>query len=288
MSAPPKHGDVDRVSWYHTIELPGGIVTPGEYDHRPIVAKVPLPVRLDGCRCLDVGTHDGFWAFEMERRGARDIVAIDVEDPEDLDWPEPRPLLSEELRALLAERKRAFEVARRSLGSRVERRYVSVYRLDSDEVGRFDFAFVGTLLHHLRDPIGALQAIRRVVDGCLVVAAVFSPWKTVLLPRTPVLELAQAGSSPFWEVPNIAGLYRQLEMGGWTVEEWGRPHLQPHGAGWQPAPWSWRGRTWRTLPRQAVLRKGALHITVVARPFRPSTAAAQVGQRATGKVPRPS
>jgi hypothetical protein len=26
-------------SWYHTVQFPGGIVTPGDYDHRPLVAQ---------------------------------------------------------------------------------------------------------------------------------------------------------------------------------------------------------------------------------------------------------
>lgn len=86
-----------------------------------------------------------------------------------------------------------------------------------------------------------------------------------LLPLTPVTELADFGNVPFWEIPNIAGLRRQLEMGGWTVERWGRPHLQPYGAGWRMPRFSWRGRTWRTLPRQVLLRAGALHVSVVAR-----------------------
>ena len=265
--AVPPFDPVDPASlvWYHTIELPGGVVTPGEYDHRRIVDRVGLPARLDGRRCLDVGTHDGFWAFEMERRGASAVVALDVADPEDLDWPEPRPPLSGDVRAFLAARKRAFGVAAAALGSRVEPRYESVYDLDPDTIGRFDFAFIGTLLHHLRDPIGALQAVRRVVDDQLVLVAVFSPWKTVLLPLTPVTELADFGNLPFWEIPNIAGLRRQLEMGGWKVERWGRPHVQPYGQGWRMPRLSWRGRTWRTLPRQLLLRRGALHVSVVAR-----------------------
>ena len=45
-------------------------------------ARVPLPQRLDGLRCLDVSTSDGFWAAEMERRGAAETVAVDVRDPE--------------------------------------------------------------------------------------------------------------------------------------------------------------------------------------------------------------
>ena len=51
-------------AWYHTIELAPGVVTPGEIDLRKLAARV-LPDRLDGLRALDVGTFDGFWAFEL-------------------------------------------------------------------------------------------------------------------------------------------------------------------------------------------------------------------------------
>ncbi len=83
------HGPVDealrrsvaQLQWYHTLELAPGVVTPGWLDHRPILERIPLPRRLDGMRCLDVATFNGFWAFEMERRGASEVVAVDVLDP---------------------------------------------------------------------------------------------------------------------------------------------------------------------------------------------------------------
>src|SRR5258708_262994 len=65
---------VARVKWYHTMELPGGIVTPGRYDTRAVPRRLPFPASLTGMRCLDVGTADGFWAFEMERRDAHEVV----------------------------------------------------------------------------------------------------------------------------------------------------------------------------------------------------------------------
>ena len=49
--------------WYHTIELAPGEVTPGLVDLRAVAPRV-LPARIEG-RALDVGTYDGFWAFEM-------------------------------------------------------------------------------------------------------------------------------------------------------------------------------------------------------------------------------
>src|SRR5258708_32045839 len=72
---------------YHTLELGDGVVTKGMFDHRPVLDRYPIPEDLSGLRCLDVATMDGYWAFEMERRGAESVTALDLENPEDLDWP---------------------------------------------------------------------------------------------------------------------------------------------------------------------------------------------------------
>src|ERR687895_1108727 len=66
-----------EIDWYHTQELAPGLVTPGMFDLRPYVDRYGLPEDLSGKRCLDVGTFEGFWAFELERRGA-EVVAIDL------------------------------------------------------------------------------------------------------------------------------------------------------------------------------------------------------------------
>lgn len=81
----------EKLSWYHSLELAPGYVTPGMFDLRAEVSHYHLPERLDGLRALDVGTWDGFWAFEMERRGAK-VVALDLDDEADLDWPADRRL----------------------------------------------------------------------------------------------------------------------------------------------------------------------------------------------------
>src|SRR5436853_6352517 len=96
---------VDRVSlWYHTLSLPHGVVTPGWFDLRGIVDKLPWP-DVRGRRCLDVGTYDGFFAFELERRGAAEVVATDIGGHAEWDLPAAsRVQSSQQLAALAGEK----------------------------------------------------------------------------------------------------------------------------------------------------------------------------------------
>src|SRR5438552_2650983 len=64
-----------------------GIVTPGWFDLRDLPPKLPFPSSMTAMRCLDIGTFEGFWALEMERRGAEEVIAIDILDPLAWDWP---------------------------------------------------------------------------------------------------------------------------------------------------------------------------------------------------------
>src|SRR3954468_18617403 len=79
--------EVGRCPWYHTIELGDGVVTKGMFDHRPVLDRYPIPADLSGKRCLDVATMDGFWEFEKGRRGPASVTALDLEGPNQLDWP---------------------------------------------------------------------------------------------------------------------------------------------------------------------------------------------------------
>lgn len=246
--------------WYHTLELPGGVVTPGEYDLRGIVGRLPWP-DLAGSRCLDVGSRDGFYAFEMERRGAAEVVSLDLDDPDAIDFPGPRPP-RDVVQAELDAGNAAFELAREALGSRVERLHRSVLDLREQDVGRFDVAVIGTLLLHLRDPVGALRALRGVTDALLVNEAV-APAPSALRGR-PMAELAPI-DGPFWWLPNPAGLQRMVEAAGFAVDERSRPYLVPWGAAHRPPVRAVLRRPLRGLPRRALVRSGLLHVWVLAR-----------------------
>ena len=259
-----------RRRWYHTLELPGGFVTPGEYDLRPVLLRVPLPDSLEGKRCLDVGTHDGFWAFEMEKRGAREVVAIDLDDPERYDYAQPAPIITEELRAQTAERLEGFEIARSVLGSQVQRHDLSVYELSPDGIGEFDFAVIGTLLLHLRDPVAALSAIGRVLQGQLLVNDAVSLSLSVLRPRTPAAKLMAVPGHPFWWLPNVSGLRQLVVSAGYEVVASNGPYRVALGSGSIRPPLR-HGHPLASRARLLMLRRGVPHAWVLAQPRRSAT-----------------
>jgi tRNA (mo5U34)-methyltransferase len=206
---------IAELDWWHTIEVAPGVVTAGGWDLRGTADAMPWPGPLDGLRCLDIGTMDGFWAFELERRGAGEVVATDVLDPARFDrparnWDRPlgsRPRPSEQNFALAAE----------LLGSKLELRDLSVYDLDPAEHGEFDVVVMGYVLQMLRDPLRALEAIRSVCRGHLLLLDTIS-LPLELLP-SPLARLDARRGALEWFVFNRRGLRKALELTGWVVEE---------------------------------------------------------------------
>jgi tRNA (mo5U34)-methyltransferase len=218
---------VASLPWYHTLELPGGIVTEGMFDHRRSVDRYLLPASLTGLRCLDVGTMDGFWAFEMERRGALEVVATDVAEVDDLDWP---PLWRARVQPALDETKRErFELVHAALGSRVERVERSVYDLDVD-LGEFDLVFCGDLLIHLKDPITALQRIRTLCRGSAIVANPVQRFR--LWPRRALAQFDGMDEFQWWQLSEAALQRMMLAVGFARVEPGPRFELPARG-GWK-------------------------------------------------------
>jgi tRNA (mo5U34)-methyltransferase len=152
--------------WYHTIDLGDGQITEGWFDLRPHVHHYGLPERMDGMRALDCGTWDGFWAFEMERRGA-EVVALDVNNEWEYDFP-PRRRPKEFPDTYRGE---GFELAREALGSNVERVHCNLYDASPETLGgTFDLVFIGTVLIHLRDQMLALERLASVCSGQFIFA----------------------------------------------------------------------------------------------------------------------
>ena len=131
--------------WHHIIRFPGGLSSPGAYDPAVLLARLGLE-DLQGKRVLDVGTRDGYFAFACERLGA-EVVALDQTPPDQT----------------------GFEVARSLLGSRVQYTVGNVYDLNPGEHGKFDLILFLGVLYHLRHPLLALDRLRAVCRGMMIV-----------------------------------------------------------------------------------------------------------------------
>jgi len=236
---------VDSVPlWYHTLEVAPGVETPGWFDLRPVAHRLPWP-DVRGKRCLDVGTFDGYLAFELERRGAAEVVATDIGSHEDWDWPPVMRALGPDAMAEIAgEKGRGFEVARRLLGSSVRRILVSVYDLDPEEHGQFDVVVCGSLLLHLRDPMRALARIRGVCRGELMSIEEIDLPLTMLRPRQAALRFDGLSDLFQWTVPNVAAHRRMVQAMGFDAVCSSGPYAEPYGPGHPP-----RGRGPRRLAR---------------------------------------
>lgn len=123
--------------WYHPIEIRPAIITPGANEARLVLETLDLPADCRGLRALDLGTRDGFFAFELERRGA-DVTAVDY----------------------MPKTESGFAVASELLGSRVTYLQRNLYELTANELGTFDIVLFLGLLYHLPDPLGALRVVR--------------------------------------------------------------------------------------------------------------------------------
>lgn len=255
----------DNPLWYHTIDLGNGVVTPGWFDLRPIVDRMPWP-DVRGKRCLDVGTYDGFLAFELERRGAAEVIAADIDDHTQWDWPPAIRAQGAEVLAAIAgpEKGVGFRIAKEALGSAVERRAISVYDLDPAVHGTFDVVVQGSLLLHLRDPLRALEAIRGVCGGVFLSADEIDVRLTLRERGRPVFRLS--GDRSQWWLPNLAGYRHMIELAGFQIEKAPRPYAIPWGEAhpWQTAI---RRQPGKALSQQLVCRGlGVPHAAVLARP----------------------
>jgi tRNA (mo5U34)-methyltransferase len=191
---------VGELFWYHRLELPGGVVTPG---HSSPPRTSPLPERLDGRSVLDIGTWDGLHAFEAARRGARRVLATDS-----FVWRSDR-----------FSQNRPFLLAREALGLEgvVDDRLVDVMDLSPEALGgTFDVVLLLGVLYHLTDPVTAVERAASVCDELLVVETETAlNWLPYPASRVyPGSELAEDDTN--WFALNVRALRGLLARAGFT------------------------------------------------------------------------
>jgi tRNA (mo5U34)-methyltransferase len=194
---------VGAIRWFHTIDLGGGIVTPGFDASQRKLRRIALPAALERKTVLDIGAWDGFFSFEAERRGASRVVAVDPACWRDPPWG-PNGWGTQQ----------GFNLARRVLGSKVEDVDIDLLEIAPDTIGMFDVVLFLGVLYHLQDPWPYLTRAASVTRELLIVET----HADLLDVRRPALAYYPGdeidGDPSNWWGPNIAMLTAKLgELG---------------------------------------------------------------------------
>jgi tRNA (mo5U34)-methyltransferase len=209
---------LSKLGWYHSIELPGGGVVEGHQSIAQLrrrLAMFPVPEDLRGKRVLDIGAWDGWFSFEMERRGA-EVLALDY-----------------------AKNTRLLE-ARRLLGSRIEYRIGDICRLTWRELGTFDIVLFLGVLYHVKHPVMALENVCGMTRRMACIESFVTDADLTAAPAMEFYETtALRGQLDNWVGPNAACLMAFCRTAGFArVEFAGALGERGHVTGyrdWLPA-----------------------------------------------------
>lgn len=138
--------------WWHSIDVGYGIITPGLENSQEKLGYIGLPDNFDGLSVIDVGTYEGFYAFEAERRGAKEVVATDH-----FVWNVPNNQTRDN-----------FRIAHKLIGSSVKEVEIKVEDLSPTTVGMFDVVLFLGVLYHAPNPFLYLEKIKSITKGYMI------------------------------------------------------------------------------------------------------------------------
>lgn len=272
------------ITWFHSIDLGTGVVTPGS-SVSPTVPQHALG-DLRGCSVLDVGAWDGYYSFLAERMGASRVVALD-HYVWGLDWA-ARDRYWAECRAkgVLPDHakdgtdfwrpdlpgRRGFELAKEALASAVEPVVADFMTADLRELGTFDVVFYFGVLYHMKEPLTALERLRAATRSVAVIET-----EAVDVPSLPEVSLLtfvagdDVGSDyGNWYVTSAAGLRSLCLAAGFSRVDIVCGPPRPADKGADAASTTLAGRATRRLGgvlAPARSEPGILHYRVIARAY---------------------
>ena len=199
----PLEGQVGSHFWFHSIELPNGLVTPGQCSPTFMQARYAEtfdPLDLAGRSVIDFGAWNGAFSHEAIRRKASHVLAV---DDYAIDHPDLRG-------------RETFELVNRATGRDIELRQIDLDapRLDLSNLGQFDVVLFLGVLYHLRDPLAALREVASVTREALVVETeiFWPPTRRPMMRYLPRDDLA--GDPTNWWVPNVVAMKELLAHHG--------------------------------------------------------------------------
>jgi tRNA (mo5U34)-methyltransferase len=190
--------------WMHTIDLGGGLTTPGAWtpdDHAGTLEAFGH-IDLRGKKVLDIGCLDGLWTFDAERRGAAQVYATDL------------------VSQVTPNREPYFRLAHDLLGSRAHYAPdLSVLDVAQLGVNDFDVVLYLGVYYHLRDPLLSFARLRQVMRT-----------GAILLVEGQVIDAPEVyarffyrehylGDRSNWWIPTIPCLRQWVESSFFEIEE---------------------------------------------------------------------
>ena len=223
--------------WYHSFYFDNDFHKRGSYDIGRDIDSYGFPADMNGMSVLDVGTGSGWFATYFEQRGA-DVTAVDVRGYCDfdlfgkMDYPDPKldkkwpDYTTPDGRAIyFSPVSQGFWIMKQILGLKANYVNARIYELCPELFGgkKFDLVFLGALLMHVRDPIGALAAARTVCGNLLIANSLrlndFVPGLPAESARhKPLMTLltSSAGGGFDWWAPDHACLIKWFEAAGFS------------------------------------------------------------------------
>lgn len=136
--------EIKKYTFYHKIKIKDDIFTREteneHFSHRRLFKYID-DIDLRGKKVLDIGCRDGIFSFYAEKKGAKEIVAIDNN-------------LS----------KGAVNFLIPYFNSKVKMYEKNLYELTENDFGKFDVIFFFGVLYHLREPITAIRKLSDILN----------------------------------------------------------------------------------------------------------------------------
>jgi tRNA (mo5U34)-methyltransferase len=190
---------VHQLTWYYSIDLGNGIITPGRGNDEKRAEWLKLPASFEGKTVLDVGAFDGFFSFEAEKRGAKRVLATDS-----FGWSDSHHWSS----------KQSFDLAKTAFNSKVEDMLIDVLELSPERVGMFDVVLFLGVLYHMKYPLLALERVSSVTREMMIIETLVD----MLWYQRPAMAFyaddEMFGDATNWHGPNLAAVKAMLHEVG--------------------------------------------------------------------------
>lgn len=145
-----------KIEFYHTFRIPEKNVNiEGQWDLNPTVKFLQQHVKVQGKTVMDIACRDGFYGFQFEKMGAKQVSGLDLDD------------------------RLARRYIKSATGSKNDFIHANAYSLNKFMPGMADVTFAGDVICHLQDPIRFLRNVHHVTkEHFYIVADVWPQFET--------------------------------------------------------------------------------------------------------------